>query len=167
MRVFQKKADERLRLFYPASLLLVLVILLNACSTEKTDFSRIESDKPLAQILDDLEFAITERNFRINNRLHIGKAISERVSSGFPDYEVILFCNLSHAQKMLELAPEFISYCPHRLAIRDTGNTRIITASLLPEDTSNAELNRVTGKVNDLVREMLEFAAEEWPEVEE
>ena len=150
-----------------AFLPIIFSIMLHGCSSDETGFSRIESDKPIAQILDDLEFAITERNFRINNRLHIGKAISERVSSGFPDYEVILFCNLSHAQKMLELAPEFISHCPHRLAVRDNGDTRIITASLLPEDTSNSELNEVTGKVNDLVREMLEFAAKEWPEIEE
>ena len=121
----------------------------------------------MQQILDDIEFAITERNFRINNRLHIGKAISERVASGFPDYEVILFCNLSYAQKMLELAPDYISFCPQRIAIRDEGHIRVITASLLPDESSNQELNLVTEEINSLVLEIIEFAAKEWPLLEE
>ncbi len=142
-------------------------ILLLACSENENYFSEKTSNKNLSQIIDDIEFAITERNFRINNRLHIGKAINERGQGGFPDYEVILFCNLSYAKRMLELAPDYISYCPHRIAIRDTGEQRIITASLLPYNTSNQSLNSVTKEINALVYEIVDFAAADWPELEE
>ncbi len=139
----------------------------SGCTREKNDFAQKISNKQMTQILDDAEFAITERNFRINNRLHIGKTIRERGSSGFPDYEVILFCNLSYAKKMLELAPDFISYCPHRLAIHDNGQNRIITVSLLPQDTRSQALNAVTREIKSLVLEIVEFAAKDWPELED
>jgi uncharacterized protein (DUF302 family) len=140
---------------------------LSGCSKNKNEFAESSSDKNIIQILDDAEFAITERNFRINNRLHIGKAIRERGESGFPDYEVILFCNLSHAKRMLELAPDYIGYCPQRLIIRDIGERRIITAALLPYMKSNPALNSVTGEINDLMKEIVEFSATDWPELDE
>jgi len=143
------------------------ILVLTACSDKEADFAKRVTDKDVAQIFDDAEFAITERNFRINNRLHIGKAIRKRGQGSFPDYEVTLFCNLSYAKRMLDLAPEFISYCPQRLAIRDTGRQRIITASLLPHKTSNAALNSVAAEINTLVREIVDFAAKDWPELDE
>ncbi len=148
-------------------LLIPFCFLLAACTSPQNQFAKVESSKSMQLILDDIEFAITERNFRINNRLHIGKAISERVASGFPDYEVILFCNLSYAQKMLELAPDYISFCPQRIAIRDEGQLRVITASLLPDKSDNPALNLITREINDLALEIIEFAAAEWPLLEE
>jgi len=149
--------------FVSVSLLSVFTCLLTACSPPADEFTVMTTDKQLIQILDDAEFAVTERNFRINNRLHIGKAIRERGSAGFPDYEVILFCNLEYAKQMLELDPDLIRHCPQRLAVRDTGHERIITASLLPQNTDSRALNDVTGEVNSLVREIVEFAAMKWP----
>ncbi len=144
-----------------------ILSVLAGCTRDRNAFVEATSNKEVTQILDDAEFAITERNFRINNRLHIGKAIRDRGSVGFPDNEVILFCNLSYAEKMLGLAPDFISYCPQRFAVRDNGQTRIITASLLPQDTRNKALNAITREINSLAIEIVEFAAEEWPELEE
>ncbi|MFT5132077.1 MAG: hypothetical protein ACI9SC_000540 [Gammaproteobacteria bacterium] len=149
------------------SITLCLFSAASACSNEKNEFEERITSKSVAEIMVDAEFAITERNFRINNRLHIGKAISLRTESGFPDFEVILFCNLNYAKKMLELAPDFISYCPQRLAIRDVGQQRIITASLIPQNTSNQILNAVTGEINKLVTEIVDFAADDWQALEE
>ncbi len=148
-------------------LLCITLLVLTACSDRDVNFAERVTDKDVTQIFDDAEFAITERNFRINNRLHIGKAIRKRGQGGFPDYEVILFCNLSYAKRMLDLAPDFISYCPQRLAIRDTGQQRIITASLLPDKTSSAALNSVTGEINAMVWEIVDFAAKDWPDLDE
>lgn len=150
--------------------LIVLCFLISApagCSRKDPAFVSTTTTKELQQVVDDAKFAITERNYRINIDLHIGKAIAERQRSGFPDYEVILFCNLSYAQEMLEIAPDFVRYCPQRLAIYDDGEKRIITASLIPENTPDKKLNQVTGRVNALMAEIVEFAARDWPEVEE
>ena len=153
-------------------IILCVALLLSASACDRDEdsdspqFIVVESDKPVLHILEDAEFAITERNFRINNRLHIGKAIRERGSTGFPDHEVILFCSLGYAKRMLELVPEFIRYCPQRLAVYDRGDKRVIAASLYPENTSTSELNKVTREVNAEVSEIVNFAATEWPELE-
>ena len=150
----------------PYVLLIGLVFFIAGCEKDRRDYLQVSSDKPVLHILEDAEFAITERNFRINVRLHIGKAIRERGSTGFPDNEVILFCNLSYAKRMLELAPEYVRFCPQRLSVYDKGEERIIFASLYPEDSSNIALNKVTREVNTEVREIVEFAATDWPELE-
>ncbi|NIQ11060.1 MAG: DUF302 domain-containing protein, partial [Gammaproteobacteria bacterium] len=51
---------------------------------------------------------------RITDRLHIGRAIRDRGYEDFPDYEIILFCSLTYARRMLELEPEFINFCPFK-----------------------------------------------------
>ena len=144
-----------------------LSVLASNGLAEDDGFIETRSVKKMAEILEDAEFAITERNFRINSRLHVGKAIREGGESNFSDFEVILFCNLSYVKLMLELAPDFIKYCPQRLAIYDTGKTRVITAPLIPENTSNEALNAVTREMNTLVKEIVEFSALDWPELDE
>ena len=78
-----------------------------------------------------------------------------------------MFCNLSYAQKMLELAPDYISYCPQRIAIRDDGQVRVITASLLPDKSDSNALNLITKEINRHALEIIEFAAKEWPLLEQ
>ena len=46
------------------------------------------SDKDYADTIQDIEFAVTESNFRIVNRINIGEAIQERKSGVFPRNEV-------------------------------------------------------------------------------
>ncbi|MBI2992666.1 MAG: DUF302 domain-containing protein [Gammaproteobacteria bacterium] len=121
--------------------------------------------KPLPDVLDDLEFAITERNFRITGRLSIGKAIREREGAGFPDYEVILFCNVGLARDMLKLEPTYVVFCPAKVAVRESGSELIITAPLLPEDTHREELNALAARINTLLRQIVDYGAETWPAV--
>lgn len=125
-----------------------------------------QTDKPLKQVLEDAEFAITERNFRITGRLHIGEGIRERGNSEFPDYEVILFCNLTHAEHMLELDPEYVNYCPGRISFRSKNNIIIVSAPLLPGNPGNAQLNLLLKKINQLIREIVDFSIQEWSETQ-
>ena len=143
-----------------------IVLAVTGCEKKIADYVEMKSEKPVRHILEDAEFAITERNFRINVRLHIGKAIRERGATGFPDNEVILFCNLGYAKRMLELAPDFVRYCPQRISVYDKGDERIIYASLYPENSPDSKLNKVTKEVNAEIRDIVEFAATDWPELE-
>ena len=83
------------------TIVLFLSILLCGCANENEQIYEKKSKKTFANVVQDAEFAITENNFRITNRLHIGKAIKERGNIDFPQNEVILFCNLTIAEKML------------------------------------------------------------------
>lgn len=119
--------------------------------------------KSVAETLEDVEFAVTERNFRITGQLHVGKGIRERDRIAFPEYEVVLFCNLGLARRMLELDPGFINYCPGRVAVRDGGGTTHISAPMLPEAPGQApELAALVRRVNGLVREIVDYGTESW-----
>jgi uncharacterized protein (DUF302 family) len=122
------------------------------------------TQKPLVQVVEDAEFAIVERNFRITGKLHIGKGIRERDGDDFPDHEVILFCNLGYAREMLQLDPGYINFCPGRIAIRADAAGVVVSAPLLPENTGNTRLGTLVTKLNTLIREIVDYAAESWIE---
>ena len=140
----------------------------SGCSTEVDEninhnyYYQMETDKPFEEVLDDAIFAITERNFRLTSHLHIGKSIRDRKNPDFPDYEVLLYCNLSHAKKMLELDPNMISSCPGRITVRQNGDRVNITAPLWPEKMKDNELKLHMQKLNGLIREIVDYAADDW-----
>ncbi len=140
----------------------------SGCSTEVDEninhdyYYQVETDKPFEEVLDDAIFAITERNFRLTSHLHIGKSIRDRKNPDFPDYEVLLYCNLSHAKKMLELDPNMISSCPGRITVRQNGDRVNITAPLWPEKMKDNELKLHMQKLNGLIREIVDYAADDW-----
>lgn len=125
------------------------------------------TDKSLQEILEDIEFAITEHNLRIVDRLHIGQAIKSRGNLGFPDYEIILYCNLTFAKDMLELDPTLINFCPGRVTVRSNGNSYIISAPLWPEHNSDLKLNKIMFNMNNIVRKIVDYAALDWIKTDE
>jgi uncharacterized protein (DUF302 family) len=130
------------------------------------DIYEKSSEKSLEEILEDAEFAITERNFRIVYRLHIGKAIQDRGKPDFPDFEIIMYCNITFAEKMLELEPRMINACPGRITVRGEGNHYIVAGPLWPEENGNVELNKIMHDMNDLVRRIVDYSAAERPEAD-
>ncbi len=129
-------------------------------------FIQAVTDKPFQDTVDDASFAITERNFRVTNTLRIGNAIRVRGNKEFPQNDVILFCNIQYAEQMLELDPSYVNFCPGQITVReDINNKVIISALLVPLHKDNDALNDIVNKVNALVEESIEFAAEDWQEV--
>ena len=150
------------------TLFIVLFFLQAGCSTEvhkhdyQTNYYQLSTEKVLEEILDDAIFAITERNFRITGHLHIGKSIRERKDPDFPDYEVLLYCNLVYAKTMLEFDPDMVNLCPNRITIRQHNEKFIITASLWPTHMKNEKLKTHMQKMNALAREIVDYAADDW-----
>ena len=150
------------------SLAFLILFMQSGCSTEVDEninhdyYYQMETDKPFEEVLDDAIFAITERNFRLTSHLHIGKAIRDRKNPDFPDYEVLLYCNLSYTKKMLELDPNMISSCPGRITVRQNGDRVNITAPLWPEKMKDNELKLHMQKMNELIREIVDYATDDW-----
>ena len=148
--------------------LVIFLLLQSGCSTEvdkqvnQTAYYQLSTEKALEEVLDDTVFAINERNFRITGHLHIGKGIRERKNPEFPDYEVLLYCNLDYAKKMLELDPEMINSCPGRITVRQDNEKVVITAPLWSVDMKNEELKLHMQNMNVLVREIVDYAADDW-----
>lgn len=142
----------------------LLLISGNLQANGSTDSYERESSKTLQGILEDLEFAVTERNLRIVNQLHIGQGIRQRGHERFPEYEIILYCNLEFARKILELSPSLVNTCPGRITVRQNGGKYVISAVLWPEDNKNQQVNKLMYDMNTLVRSIVDYAALEWQE---
>ena len=150
------------------SFIFLVFFFQSGCSSEadksfnQGHYYQVETDKAFEEVLDDTIFAITERNFRITSHLHIGKAIRDRNNPDFPEYEVLLYCNLVYAKKMLDLDPDMINSCPGRITIRQSDDRIIITAPLWPEQMKDKSLKTHMQKMNVLIRDIVDYAADDW-----
>jgi hypothetical protein len=144
-------------------ILTAILFLTSACTPARNDVYEKTSQKSLPDILEDAEFSITEHNLRIVDRLHIGQSVRARGNKQFPDYEIILYCSLTLAEKMLLIDPALINICPGRITIRGTRDHYSIAAPLWPEHSGNAELNRLLHDMNGVVRTIVDYAASDWP----
>ena len=127
------------------------------------------SEKDYIDTKEDIEFAITESNFRIINRINIGDAIQERKDKIFPKNEVILFCNLSIAEEMLALEPDFINFCPYKITISEitetlgSGKIVMIGTHLLPTKTKSPDINKFSVNINETLKKMIDYAISDDP----
>lgn len=144
-------------------LLALLVAIPVRTPAESIEIYARDTLKPMKQVVEDAEFSITDQNFRVVDKLHVGKAIHESGYPNFPDYEILLFCNVNYARRMLELDPDMINYCPGRVAVRQEKDKVIISAPLFPQHTGNEKLNDITGELNGMIRHIVDFASEPWP----
>ena len=122
--------------------------------------AELHTTKPYEAVMQDAEFAITERNLRIIERLHIGQAIRARGYDDFPHYDVLLFCNLEFTRHMLNRDPAWIHYCPARLSLREEEGKVVINIQLLPEPQDNPELRHLATRFNHMLLKILHYAAE-------
>jgi uncharacterized protein (DUF302 family) len=142
---------------------LYLLLLLTACSNESNQIYEKSTKKSFLEVIQDSEFAITENNFRITNRLHIGDAIQKRGNTTFPQNEVILFCNLTIAEEMLKIEPRYINYCPYKITITELGNEILVGTRLLPVKSRNKKMDEIAKNINKILHTMVEYAASEDP----
>lgn len=150
-----KRNPKRL---YPLLFLLTLIV---SCADVSDQIYTKISKKDFLNIMEDAEFAITENNFRIINRLHIGQSIRDRGVEFFPKNEVILFCNLTLAEEMLRLKPDHINYCPYKITITEINKNIFVGTRLLPTNTQSYEINKFSVKINEILRKIVEYTASE------
>jgi uncharacterized protein (DUF302 family) len=145
--------------------LLAVFFILNGCSTqplgEFIPYYQIETQKPYADVLAELEAAIAENNFRITGHSRVGKVIRERENIDFPDYDTVQFCNLTLAKKILLMSPQAIRFMPCNVVTYTQNGKTIIRTHLLPLDSGNPELDTFAAEMNHTLKGIVDFAAEE------
>ena len=119
------------------------------------------TDKPFDDVILELDFAITERNFRITGRNTIGKGLRERGYEDFPDVEVIHFCNLEYAREVLLIDPGYVAQMPCRVTVHAEAARTVVSLILLPEDHPDPRVNAFAARMNGVLREILAFVLEE------
>ncbi len=122
---------------------------------------RAVTDKSYDDVTEEIEFAITERNFRITGKNVIGKAIRKRGHEDFPNVDVIHFCNVENAREVLEHDIEFVSQMPCRMTVHEAGDKVVIQLILVPEAHSNPEVSAFARRMNRTLKDILAFVLED------
>ncbi|WP_428354884.1 DUF302 domain-containing protein [Methyloprofundus sp.] len=150
---------------HPIVLLISYLVLISACAqTPKGEFVpyyQAETDKPYADVLAELEIAISEQNFRITGHSRIGKVIRDRGTKDFPEYDTLQFCNLTHAKTLLLMSPHAVRFMPCNIVTYQYQGKTIVRTHLIPMDSDNPELNAFAAKMNSTLKEIVNFAVED------
>ncbi|ALG69445.2 DUF302 domain-containing protein [Beggiatoa leptomitoformis] len=120
---------------------------------------RQSTQKPFADVVQDVEYAIEAQNFRITARNDIGRAIRERGTTDFPATLIIHFCNLQYAETLLTINPDLLLAMPCRIAIYQDKQTVIISTPQLPPSTQ-AKLQLVVDEINHILQAIVRAGAE-------
>lgn len=143
----------------------LIILATISCATrnadETTRYYQAETTKPYLDVIDELEVAISEHNFRITGKNKIGHVIRQRENIDFPNYASIQFCNLSHAKELLELSPHAVRHMPCNVVVYEYDNRVIVKTRLLPTDDPNHELNEFSARMNGILQQIVDFAVEE------
>ncbi|MBM3202954.1 DUF302 domain-containing protein [Candidatus Woesearchaeota archaeon] len=144
---------------------LVLAGLLGSCAVQfhapTAHRYQAETRKAYADVLAELELAITEQNFRITGHNKIGSVIREREGRPYPDYDTFQFCNLTTAREILDLSPAAVTWMPCNITARQAGDKVILTTTLLPTDARDGRLNALAARINRQLKQIIDFAVEE------
>lgn len=151
-------------MIYRLIILLILVHLSGCTNQPPIEVARYyqgQTSKPYDDVLQELEIAISEHNFRITGHSRVGKVIRKRGAKGFPEYDTIQFCNLTHAKEMLELSPHAIRHMPCNVVTYQYARKTIVKVRLLPDDPDNPKLDQFYDKMNQKLQAIVDFAVEE------
>ncbi|MDA0821715.1 MAG: DUF302 domain-containing protein [Proteobacteria bacterium] len=159
-----KPCDCRL---FGRCLVIVQIIVLStfahfAASSDQS-IVRNTTDKSFEDVIFELEFAITELNFRITGRNEIGKGLRERGYKDVPEIEVIHFCNLEYVHEVILLDPGFIAQMTCRFTVHTSAEGTVISYMQLPESHPNERINEFARRMNVLTRKMVDFVLEKDP----
>ncbi len=150
-------------MFNKIALILILITLMGCAQMpngEFIEFYQVETHKPYADVLAELEIAISENNFRITGHSRVGKVIRDRGTKNFPDYDTLQFCNLSHAKTLLLMSPEAIRYMPCNIVTYQYQGKTIVRTHLMSTNSDNAELNAFARQMNSKLKSIVDFAVE-------
>lgn len=147
-------------------LLPLFLCLITFGCTEKTPegeslIVRFKTEKLFADVIQELDFAITEKNFRITGRNTVGKGMRNRGYENYPEIEVIHFCSLDVAKEVLDIDPGYVAQMPCRVTVHEQDDSVIVSLILLPTDHKDPRVNDFARKMNITLREIVDYVLEE------
>lgn len=144
---------------------ILLCLLVFSCA-EKTPepaplIERFKTEKTFSDVIQELDFSITEKNFRITGRNTVGKGMRKRGFENYPEIEVIHFCSLDIAREVLDIDPGFVAQMPCRVTVHEQDDAVIISLILLPTNHKDPRVNEFSRKMNKTLREIVDYVLEE------
>lgn len=131
-------------------LLLLTVAVLPACQRQ-TENRIYEQESPYSfeDTILNLDIAISEYNYRIIHRSHIGQAVRDRGDTDFPLSTITSFCNITYAKEMMLLNPVLINDMPCNVSVREDPSGKVIVGTKLMQETvSNPDQQAFAKKIN-------------------
>ena len=142
------------------SILLLFATVASASGLPETGHAgviRYHTVKAFADVVFELNFAITEQNFRITGRNTIGAGLRERGYENFSDVEVIHFCSLELAREVLLLDPGFVAQMPCRITVHENDTETVISVIMLPTDHVDERINAFARRMNATLKAIGQF----------
>lgn len=109
----------------------------------------------------ELEFAITERNFRITGKNTIGSGLRNRGYPNYPNVSIIHFCSLERAREVLDMDIGFAAVMPCRIAIYEQDDQVAVAAIMLPVTHEDERVAAFAREFNELQKDIVDFVMEE------
>lgn len=130
--------------------MMLFVSVISACdSSPSTRVYERLSPYDFEETLLNLDIAISEYNYRIIHRSHIGQAVRDRGDTHFPLSTITSFCNITYAKEMMEINPDLINDMPCIAAVRETrDNNVIVSTRLMDESAGNDAQHDFAKKIN-------------------
>ena len=69
--------------------------------------------------------------------------------------------DLTLAEEMLRLKPDHINYCPYKITFTELNKNISIGTRLLPTNTQSYEINKFSVKINEILREIVDYTSSE------
>ncbi len=143
------------------TLVLLVIVSCTWQRGEQPAVVRYQTTKRFSDVVEELNFAITEHNFRITGRNSIGAGIRKRGYQDFPNVEVIHFCSLEYARRVLAVDPGFVAYMPCRITVHEERDKVIISVIRVPQDHTDQRVRDFASEMNRILEEIVSFALEE------
>lgn len=156
-------AQGKARRFFCAGLMAGIIApqCLFAESGHSRPYSRY-TDKAFDDVVFDLEFAITQANYRLTARNRVGEAIAEMRESPYPKGTLLHFCNSQIAASVLDIKPDYLLNMPCKISVREVENgKRVVVETYLLGATDDPELAPILDSINATLREIVAFGAGE------
>ncbi len=119
----------------------------------------LETDKPFDDVIEDIEFAISQHNYRLTGRNNVGSAISSMDNKAYGEATVLHFCNIQAAKEIIEINPLYFLHMPCRITVHEQGIGKvIIDARLVPEN--DPQMHSIAIRVNNMMRDITRFGAD-------
>ena len=137
--------------FKASCLIIVTSLMLVSCQSQvENRIYEKESRYSFEDTILNLDIAISEYNYRIIHRSHIGQAVRDRGDEDFPLSTITSFCNITYAKEMMEINPLLINEMPCNIGVRQTNDGKVIIGTkLMDEQVSDPAQQAFAKKIND------------------
>lgn len=139
-------------------LFILTLCFLISCSqlSSPTQIYERTSSYSFEDTLLNLDIAISEQNYRIIHRSHIGQAVRERGDVNFPLATITNFCNITYAKEMMQINPKLINEMPCFISVRQSGSDEVVVSTkLMDENVADTRQSNFAKKMNQNLKTII------------